>query len=305
MHPIPQMKSVMTLLLGVGLVPLALAGSAEAKKIGDEPTVVEVDCNMGDSVQEAIDSAKPGEKLTIVVLGMCEEDVTIALDDLVLRGDDAIGGTISGEVLVEGAQRVRISDITITGPGSGVKPFGGAFVVIERADLSGNAGSGLDVQGAHVQIRDNTLQRNGNCGAEVANAGSISSSGGNVFGATTADDTNANCGVNVLFNAVYREFGPDTLAHNGDGFVLAIGPSSSVELNQATVEGTDVFAMILVTQTSALVSFSEDLAILGNVAATDNAAVTLAGATLTGTLNCANGAVGGTGPAIPCGGSNP
>ncbi len=124
-----------------------------------------VDCEKGQSIQSALESALPSAApLHIYISGTCEENPTVARDRVVLHGED--GATIRGWIRVFGA-RITIMDLAITGPGPGVTAFGGRVRLI-RLQIYGNQFDGVQAQdNAVVSISDSTLSSNGVSGVFV------------------------------------------------------------------------------------------------------------------------------------------
>ena len=122
-----------------------------------------------DSLQAAIDGAKPGR--TIFIEGTCVEDVTITADDVTLSGNEAgvactkasPGGTgiIEGTITVDSV-RASIEFLTITGNGAGVVVTNRADARLTCNDISDNQESGvLVLRTSNAVLRDNTLSGNG------------------------------------------------------------------------------------------------------------------------------------------------
>ena len=125
-----------------------------------------------DSLQAAIDGAKPGR--TIFIEGTCVEDVTITADDVTLSGNEAGvactkaspggTGTIEGTITVDSV-RASIEFLTITGNGAGVLVTNRADARLTCNDISDNQESGVVVlRASNAVLRDNTLSSNGQQG---------------------------------------------------------------------------------------------------------------------------------------------
>ena len=112
----------------------ALAGNAQA---APRP----VDCDKGQSIQKALDSAPAagGERYELFVTGDCHERVVIRRDDVTIRGD----ATIFGDIRVFQASDVWIYGVTVTAPFNGITVAGSNHVRLTGVHLVGNEGVGL------------------------------------------------------------------------------------------------------------------------------------------------------------------
>ena len=123
-----------------------------------------VDCDEGDSIQDAIDRAPAAgaRRFEINVTGTCEERVVIRRDSVTIEGD----ATIVGTVLLFQATGVWLIDVTITGPGDGVVVAGSNSVRLTGVTLAGN-----DRFGLYIRSRGNVWLRSGTIIAENAASG--------------------------------------------------------------------------------------------------------------------------------------
>lgn len=129
--------------------------------------MVTVDCPE-DSIGDALAQAKPGRALVLTVTGTCTENVTIARDDVTVQG----GGQVVGQITVDGAQRVTISGVTVTGPGNGIEARANAAIIVRNATIENNEISGIDVrQGAFALIDGNVIRFNTECEILVRDSG--------------------------------------------------------------------------------------------------------------------------------------
>ena len=137
---------------------------------GNDKSVV-VDCTVG-SISDALAEARPGGRLIITVEGTCVENVTITQDDVTVQGGS---GVVEGQITIDGAQRVVIDDLTVTGDGAGIKAQGNAYVTVQNnSTIEDNAGSGIVVtQGAFALIDGNTIRLNGECEIVATDSGNV------------------------------------------------------------------------------------------------------------------------------------
>jgi len=131
------------------------------------PSALTVVCP-ADSIQAAVDRAKPGTPLTISVGGVCVEDVVIVTDDVTVQGNNIVDDHVIGGFTIIGAQRVNIRSLTIRDSGAsypvGVFATRGAAVVLDDVFVSGHGrlgegGAGVYVnRNAHADIIASTVQ---------------------------------------------------------------------------------------------------------------------------------------------------
>lgn len=124
-----------------------------------------VDCAKDQSIQRVIDTAlSSAAPLEIYFSGTCEENLRITRDRLILDGNNE--GTISGLVSIFTAA-VTLRDLAVTGPGPGVRVFGGRSRLL-GVNLYGNEGDGLLItQNAMVVLNGSTVSSNGVSGVFV------------------------------------------------------------------------------------------------------------------------------------------
>lgn len=134
---------------------------------------VTVDCDQGDSVQDAL--ATPAGQLTVQIRGICQEDVAVERDDVVLSGrDPALDGlrgaatalgypaNVSHAVLrISGAERVRVENLSIAdGVRNGIQVEDTSQAVdVVGCEITGMARDGLQAtfDSTLVRIEDSTL----------------------------------------------------------------------------------------------------------------------------------------------------
>ncbi len=144
---------------------------------GAEAAPPGVNCNADDSIADAIAALPPGPA-TLKIKGTCVEDPVITRDDLTLKGFGP-GGTISGTITIDGARRVVIDDLTVTGPGPGIVGTDTAAFTVQNSDISNNSapgagtlpfccdGSGIVVTGSSsATITDSTINNNNTGGGD-------------------------------------------------------------------------------------------------------------------------------------------
>ena len=153
-----------------------------------------VNCDMGDSLQKAIESGAGSAKpLEIELLGTCYEDIDITRDRISIIGNGDT--TIVGRIRAIDSDVILLENLTITGPGTGLT-VGGGRVSLNYSSISGNAGNGIAVfqnggvalfhcivegNGGHgiwlndgaSRIRFTEVSHNGENGISVTNGGAL------------------------------------------------------------------------------------------------------------------------------------
>jgi parallel beta-helix repeat protein len=207
--------------------------------LGGDSDTLAVDCGRGESIQDALGKKKLDRPLIVVIRGACTENVTVAQDDVTLAGD---GGAITGAVTIDGARRAVLADLTISNPGGdGVTVANGASATLRNNRIDDNAGYGVFLRNAAFAIvNNNTMLRNGIVNPTTIDASGIGVSMGSTVRATLNEiRENANTGVEVFDNSIYRSDG-DTIAMRtsapGRSAVDAFR-AGHVELRGATVSG--------------------------------------------------------------------
>ena len=141
-----------------------IAGKLSKKKNKDKRTIV--NCNKKNaSVQKEIDKVKHNAEKTIYVQGICDESVVIDRDNITLRGDlghdNAVGGSLT-QISIDGARRVTINALELTGAGYGVLVTNGAAADIFNNDIHDNVYDGVGVSNSSfARVYYNTITNNG------------------------------------------------------------------------------------------------------------------------------------------------
>jgi len=139
------------------------------------PAEVSVICP-GQTIAQALQTVS-GRPLTITVNGTCTENLLITRDDVTLRGSSG-SGTIAGAdpaldtIRIDGAKRVVIENLTVTGSSTGgaagIRGTHGAAFTVRNATIQGAAGVGVAAMySSHATIDGNTIQSNGLAGIWV------------------------------------------------------------------------------------------------------------------------------------------
>lgn len=122
-----------------------------------------VNCDEGDSLQQAIDSGAGSAKpLEIELLGTCYEDVRIERDRISIMGNGDT--TIVGQINATDSDVILLENLTITGPRNGLV-VGGGRVALNYSSISGNDGNGISVfQNGGVALFHCIVEGNGGHG---------------------------------------------------------------------------------------------------------------------------------------------
>ena len=237
------------------------------------PTVVDamsttVNCP-GDSIAGAL--AAGFDEIT--VNGTCTENVVIKQDDVTIQGDG--NDTVVGELSADGARRITIQNLTITGgPGNGILAINGATVTAANLLIENVPHVGVNSLRNASVVADNVTVRNASFGVSVGDSGNlivngslleqIALNGADVFNGGTATLNQvtirgATTGIFAGANA-YVEVTGSTIENSGDaGISLHRGADGL--LTASAIQNNGGAGILLDTNCSA---FGGDLTIAGN-----------------------------------------
>lgn len=225
-------KLTIVLVLGV----LATFGTAEAKSVA-------VDCNDGKTIGKALEMN--AGILEIVVSGDCAENVLIERDDVSIVAQ--AGSTLTATddtvaaIVVQGAQNVSVTGLSISGGRHGVEVRRGAAVTLTAVTVNDNVRHGvLVIDHSSVNIAGGTFSGNGGDGLGVWAASSAT------MGGSIVADGNTRAGILVSGSSVAAiPPGSISLQNNGYGGLylqLSANVQLSVPLDQAgSDEGIAVY----------------------------------------------------------------
>lgn len=182
----------------------------------------------GASIQEAIDRVLFATPMKVIVRGECVEDVQVRRDDVTLAAHWQ-GGTVVGTIHVDGAQRVVIDSLTVTGDGDGLSVVNNASATVRNAILEGNAGSGLFAgRNALVILHDNMIRENGEYGLLVTDGANAQIRGGNTIESDVADWLSVGAALGAYRHAtVVIRGGGNVIRNHAMGPVMSPGPFPS------------------------------------------------------------------------------
>jgi len=221
---------ILCLFLVIGFLFLIAAEFATAQ--------VRVNCTRGQSVQTAIDKATG--PTTIVVTGTCTENLIIKKDDITLQGGTYLpADPAQNTILVQGARRILITGVTVSGGRNGVASYqGGSLTLDGSSTVSGATQNGVVASyGSSATI--NATNISGNATGVVASDNSaivltnstISNNTGS--GVIAARSSSARIGQNIS-----GVVGGNTISGNsGSGVVISRGSNGLIDSNTITGNG--------------------------------------------------------------------
>ena len=308
---------------GIVSLSVSLVGQpAFAKKDHDSPKGTKthhVDCAKSkSSIQKKVDKVKHGSPTTIVIDGTCTEEVTITKDDVTLKGD----GTVDGTITIIGAQRVIIDGLNV----NSVSVLDNARVAFKDATIESDGSTAVTaVRSAVVVMENTTAEATGDdaCAVAIVDGSVLRMNGGNEL---TNDAPGYNCATLLVYrNSTARIRGSGNTITNKDpvtgdpdsgsagGFALDIEVVSSLRIDgtdAATINGNvesfnlstvdlrkvvvngGVYADGLTTNVRLRGNDDKDVIINGNVFPGYDSAVSIRNAgevIINGNIDCTNG----------------
>ena len=160
------------------------------------PKTRTVKCDKGKSIQKKLDKSKPGD--TVVVRGVCTENITMSVPGVTLMAEAAGDGitAASSNVITVRTIDVTISGLTITGGSTGIAVLRGGSASISGNHVSGASGTGIVItHNSYGRIVGNTSTGNGSDGAVVRQGSGADVHGNNL-------NSNGDDGLSVQASAV-------------------------------------------------------------------------------------------------------
>jgi len=181
-----------------------------------------VDCGAGQTIAGALQSllaALPGT-LRVIITGICNENVTVARDDVILVA--GVGGaTVNGpdltiNTITVNADRVTIDGLEVTGGRNGITAQGAGKLTIRNCDVHDTGRSGIAIGYGTSATIDNCLVQNNPLDG-------INALGGTIIVTNSTISANARNGIFILFGGVgqigvnprFDAAGPNTISNNG------------------------------------------------------------------------------------------
>jgi hypothetical protein len=234
-----------------------LGGSVAAAN--PEPRIVQVNCSIGETLAQALQRGKEDRSLLVVVLGVCNETVTVDRADVTLRGE--AGATINGpdaalDALTVRADRVTIENLVVSGGKNGIFVngagnavvrgttvqstgrtgiigVGGAAILIDGSTVQSNPRDGVSVEGSQLTIANSTVRQNARTGVLLSTSASARigvDNANNPAASTITQNGSSGISVNtgsaaIIANSSITGNGADPAATSGR-FGIAVGGSS-------------------------------------------------------------------------------
>lgn len=205
-----------------------------------------VNCDRGDSLNEAVNrQVGHAGPITIIVSGTCTENVFIARDDVEITGNET--STINGQITVDGARRLRITGLTLTGAGLGIDVFGGdvelydvaitgnqglagvasnsnGYVGIFDSTITNNSVRGvLALQGSSVLVRNTNVSNNNLVGIDATNGATITVENSTISGNDRGILAYVNSNVIIKDSNINNNTGVGIIAESGGTVLIQEG----------------------------------------------------------------------------------
>lgn len=212
----------MIILIPAFLVSTTPAFAVQPQDPGAEgPPQISVDCDKGQSVQDALDRVKGPS--TILVGGTCTEHVLITKDDVTLQGGTYLGTDPNrSTIVVQGARRVVITGVTVSGKRNGVVAFQGGWLTLENCTIQNNSRAGVAAFiGSSAIVDACVIQNNAREGVVATDASTLVLTNSMVEnngrdGVFVGRGSNASIGIDAFSVA-----GPNTIrGNNGRGILV-------------------------------------------------------------------------------------
>ena len=175
-----------------------------------------VDCNVGDSIQDALSAQSEAAVAVVEFVGTCEEFITISRERVQIIGVDE-GATIFGRVRIFGPSNVTFRNFTITGPDYGVMARDGRIRLIDM-NLVGNDDLGIEgYSGATINLIRSTVANNGGPHGVILESAALNLVDSHVYG-------HPDLGIAVLANSSLS-LADSSVGDNLRGVVANLGSS--------------------------------------------------------------------------------
>jgi hypothetical protein len=233
----PQ-TSTLTRLTILILCLTGLAGPARtsaAKPDPDESKPATVRCDSGQSINHALNRAKPGE--TIVVQGTCHERVVITKPVTLDGGGSAVidgGGVASlqavapefdGLIVITGVTNVNLVGLSVqNAAANGIVAARGAAVVLRNVTTENNALTGLLVIDNSTAEAIDCVTRSNRLGFDVVTSSSL------ILKGTFTSTNNGTNGGDINGNAIVELRGAQVTASHNQQFGIIAGSSSHLAI---------------------------------------------------------------------------
>jgi len=245
-HIVTGMLGV-ALLLGPAIHP-AHAGHGDDH---DHAKDVVVDCTRGKTITKALATGHAQRTpLTVLVKGLCHENVTITADDVTLRGITPDAG-ISGvdpdlnTVTIIGASRVALHELAITNGRNGVAGVDGAGYETKQCHVHHNANNGILVnRGSNGMVNNNLVENNGARGVGIVDGSSATVINNTVrLNGTRGVEVESNSNGRIGLTKRNQPAGNLITLNGEEGIEVANGSNGFIYANTITANGQDGLAL--------------------------------------------------------------
>jgi hypothetical protein len=207
------------------------------------PRILQVNCNGGAMLTDALLEAKPGD--TIQITGTCREAVTITTDHLTLDGQGSAvldgGGGTQPVIDIVGARSVTIRNLTVSHGFEGIRARQGAAVVLGGVTAQDNADNGIQInEHSTARVNNCTALRNGNDGIFVGRSSSATLAGTIVSNDNARDGVHVTVGSSVSDRAIGNtapQITTNNNVHDGIAVILHSAFNASVSGTMLVAQG--------------------------------------------------------------------
>jgi hypothetical protein len=235
-------KGMLWTLMITGMMVISTAETVSIAQTEDRdlPTI-RVNCNAGQTVEQALQRARPGT--TISITGTCRERVIITTDRITLDGQRSAildgrsnnPGTADGQpnpefdgvVIIDGVSGITLTGLTIqNGPGNGILGSHSAAFAVRNTAVQDNTVTGIVVSdNSTLELTDSTIQRNNAAGINVLNNSSVI-----LKGAISISNKHESGGVNVFGSSTMEIRGAQVQVNNNQAAGLVVGSGSQLAI---------------------------------------------------------------------------
>lgn len=216
--------------------PVHWPGVPSSPPVSSQPLAVTVNCAAGETVADALARGpETTSRLTVTIVGVCQEAVVVARDAITLQGaspgDGLAAPAEASTVLTVLGQRINLNQLTLTGGSSGLAATRGASFTATNLHVRGATDAGVFMLfNASGRLTNSLIEDGGKNGIAVQLGASVGVVGGTI-------QNNALIGIQVsagghatVSGAVIR----DNAFRGG-----MPGRGGSLFLQNVTIEGSD------------------------------------------------------------------
>ena len=195
-----------------------------------------VDCAGGQTISHALTQGDPRKPLVVVVSGTCNELVTVARDDVTLRGVPGVGATVNGPgstepVIYVLGRRATIENLTLMGGRFGILVQSALGTMVQDCTIRNTSGDGIRVVVGELDVNTSVVQDTGGNGIAAFRGATLRVIDGQIL-------RNRLSGIRGDQNATVTATG-NTIANNGSNGVEFTNDSyGSIGTNTITGNGT-------------------------------------------------------------------